>query len=81
MNPPPAGMRGPMRLPGGPMGFLSENEKQNRPKVTKELLLRILKYLKPYRWIYTLHHIYKIQYIDHIPNICNLFCHRKAWHE
>lgn len=54
MNPPPAGMRGPMRLPGGPMGFLSDKEKQNRPKVTKELLLRILKYLKPYRWYFLL---------------------------
>ena len=50
MNPPPAGMRGPMRIGGGPRGFLTENEKQNRPKLTKGLLLRILKYLKPYKW-------------------------------
>ncbi|MBR4194152.1 MAG: ABC transporter ATP-binding protein [Oscillospiraceae bacterium] len=37
--------------PGGgrsPRGFLTEEEKQNKPKVTKELLLRILSYLKPY---------------------------------
>ena len=32
----------------GPRGFLTEEEKQNVPKVTKELLLRILSYLKPY---------------------------------
>lgn len=48
MNPPPAGMRGP-RL-GGPRSFLTEEEKKNRPKVTKQLLVRILSYLKPYRW-------------------------------
>jgi len=34
----------------GPRGFLTEEEKQNMPKVTKELLLRILSYLKPY-WL------------------------------
>lgn len=50
MNPPPAGMRGPMHIGGGPRGFLTENEKQNRPKLTKQLLLRILGYLKPYKW-------------------------------
>jgi len=33
----------------GPKGFLTEEEKLNMPKVTKELLLRILSYLKPYR--------------------------------
>lgn len=34
---------------GGPRSYLTEEEKQNRPKVTKQLLLRILAYLKPYR--------------------------------
>ena len=34
----------------GPKGFLTEEEKLNMPRVTKELLLRILSYLKPY-WI------------------------------
>ena len=34
----------------GPKGFLTDEEKQNMPKVTKELLLRILSYLKPY-WL------------------------------
>ena len=34
----------------GPRGFLTEEEKQNMPKVTKELLVRILSYLKPY-WL------------------------------
>ncbi len=53
MNPPPPGMRGPMRM-GGPRGFLTEEEKHNKPKVTKELLVRILKYLKPYRWHFLL---------------------------
>ena len=35
---------------GGPIGrgFLTEEEKAARPKVTKELILRILSYLKPY---------------------------------
>lgn len=32
----------------GPRGFLTDEEKNNMPKVTKELLLRILSYLKPY---------------------------------
>ncbi|MBQ2657033.1 MAG: ABC transporter ATP-binding protein [Erysipelotrichaceae bacterium] len=32
----------------GPRGFLTEEEKQNAPKITKELIFRILKYLKPY---------------------------------
>ncbi len=34
----------------GPRGFLTDEEKQNMPKVSKELLLRILAYLKPY-WL------------------------------
>ncbi len=37
--------------PGGPRGrsmFLTEEEKQNSPKVTRALLLRIFSYLKPY---------------------------------
>jgi ATP-binding cassette subfamily B protein len=32
----------------GPRGFLTDEEKQNAPKVTKELIFRILKYLRPY---------------------------------
>ena len=39
---------GPGRM--GPMHFLTEEEKQNMPKVTKELLVRIMSYLKPY-WL------------------------------
>ena len=39
---PGAGMR-------GGRGFLTEEEKAQRPKVTKELLLRIFSYLKPYK--------------------------------
>ena len=37
--------------PGGPRGranYLTEEEKQNTPKVTKELLLRVFSYLQPY---------------------------------
>ncbi len=34
----------------GPRGFLTEEEKANVPKVTKELLIRIVSYLKPY-WL------------------------------
>lgn len=41
----PGGMgRGGMK----PRGFLTEEEKAEKPKVTKELLLRIFSYLKPY---------------------------------
>lgn len=50
INPPPAGMRGPMHIGGGPRGFLTENEKLNKPKFTKKLLIRIISYLKPYKW-------------------------------
>ncbi len=34
----------------GPRGFLTEEEKQNAPKISKELIIRILKYLRPY-WL------------------------------
>ena len=34
----------------GPRGFLTEEEKKNKPEVSKELILRILSYLKPYWW-------------------------------
>ena len=40
MMPPPPGMRGPMRIGGGPRGFLTDEEKQNKPKLTKALLKR-----------------------------------------
>ena len=39
------GMRGGL----GPRGFLTEEEKENLPKVDKALVKRILSYLKPYR--------------------------------
>ena len=42
-NMPPRGML------GGPRSFLTKEEKENMPKVTKELIVRILSYLKPYR--------------------------------
>jgi ATP-binding cassette subfamily B protein len=35
---------------GGPRGYLTDEEKANMPKVTKELIFRILSYLKPY-WL------------------------------
>ncbi len=54
MNPPPPGMRGPMHIGGGPRGFLTEAEKQNKPKIDKKLLKRILSYLKPYKWQFLL---------------------------
>ena len=34
----------------GPRGFLTEEEKQNIPKLSKEVIVRILSYLKPY-WL------------------------------
>ena len=34
----------------GPRGFLTDEEKNNMPKITKELIFRILSYLKPY-WV------------------------------
>lgn len=43
-------MPGPMGGPMGPRGFLTDEEKQNVPKVTWSLISRILSYLKPY-WI------------------------------
>ena len=52
--PPPAGMRGPMRIGGGPRGFLTDEEKQNKPEISLKLILRILKYLKPYKWYFLL---------------------------
>lgn len=52
--PPPAGMRGPMRIGGGPRGMLTEEEKRNKPKLSKGLLKRILGYLKPYKWHFLL---------------------------
>ena len=39
----------PMGRGLGPRGFLTDEEKQNMPKVTGALLKRILSYLKPYR--------------------------------
>lgn len=42
-------MPGPMGGGLGPRGFLTDEEKKNMPKVTKDLLLRILSYLKPYK--------------------------------
>ena len=51
--PPPPGMRG-MGRPLGPRGFLTEEEKLNKPKITKELISRILGYLKPYKWQFLL---------------------------
>ena len=44
--PPPPGMRG-MR-PLGPRGFLTDEEKNNRPRVSAAFLKRIASYLKPY---------------------------------
>ena len=38
------GMRGGL----GPRGYLTDEEKAQMPKVTKELIFRILSYLKPY---------------------------------
>ncbi len=51
--PPPPGIRG-MGRPLGPRGFLTEEEKLNKPKITKELIARILGYLKPYKWQFLL---------------------------
>ncbi|MGI6279755.1 MAG: ABC transporter ATP-binding protein [Acutalibacteraceae bacterium] len=38
----------------GPRSFLTEEEKANKPKVTKALLKRILSYLLPYKWHFLL---------------------------
>lgn len=43
-------MKGRGRPPGGPKGFLTEEEKKNKPKVTGKLLARIAGYMKPY-WL------------------------------
>ena len=41
-----------MAMPGGfgPRGFLTDEEKEHKPKLSKALLVRILSYLKPY-WL------------------------------
>lgn len=44
------GMGGPGRMGLGPRGFLTEEEKKNKPKVSKQLLLRIASYMKPYKF-------------------------------
>lgn len=54
MNPPPAGGRGPTRLGRGPRSYLTDEEKKNRPKLTKELFFRIFSYLRPYKWQFLL---------------------------
>ena len=45
-------MPGPHSL--GPRGILTEEEKANVPKITKGLIVRILSYLKPYKWQFLL---------------------------
>lgn len=49
MGPPPGAGRG-----RGPRGFLTEEEKANKPKITKGLLKRISSYLLPYKWHFLL---------------------------
>ncbi len=44
----------PMGGRRGPRGFLTEEEKANKPKVTKELLKRVVAYLLPYKWYFML---------------------------
>ncbi len=56
---------------GGPRGrnmFLTEEEKKNQPKVTKELLVRVLSYLKPYRMQLALVFVCIV-----IASVCSLF--------
>lgn len=48
--PPPPAMGGHR----GPRGFLTEEEKANKPKVTGALLKRIAAYLLPYKWHFLL---------------------------
>lgn len=43
---------GPMRM--GPRGFLTEEEKKNKPKVDKKLIKRIASYMKPYKFQFSL---------------------------
>ncbi|MGN1398877.1 MAG: ABC transporter ATP-binding protein, partial [Erysipelotrichaceae bacterium] len=54
------------RLPG-PRNYLTEEEKNNKPKVTLELLLRIFSYLKPY-WFQLL----LVLFIIIVSAICGL---------
>ena len=37
-----------MAGPGRRASFLTDEEKQNQPKITRELILRVFSYLKPY---------------------------------
>lgn len=45
-------MATPPPRPGrfGPRMGLTEEEKKNRPKITKEMVVRILSWIKPYKW-------------------------------
>ncbi len=43
-------MPSPFTRLAGPRGFLTDEEKKNRPKITKKFLKRIFSYLKPY-WL------------------------------
>ena len=45
MGPPPNMHGGPR----GPRGFLTDEEKAHKPKITRELIFRILGYLRPYK--------------------------------
>ncbi len=42
----------PPRMGRRPRGFLTEEEKQNMPKITIELLNRVISYLLPYKWYF-----------------------------
>ena len=50
---PQGGLHG-LGAPRGARGFLTDEEKQHMPKITKELLLRIAAYLTPYWLLFVL---------------------------
>ena len=57
--------------PGGPRGrasFLTEEEKQNSPRITKALVKRVLSYLRPYR-----KHLALVLCCIAVSSVCSLF--------
>ena len=60
-----------MAGPGGPgrrAFFLTEEEKKNSPKITKELLLRVFSYLRPYWKQFSL-----VLVCIAVSSVCSLF--------
>ena len=61
----------------GPRGHLTEEEKANKPKVTKQLILRILSYMKPYWFQFLLVFVTIISIVINWAAAVGIFRHPK----